>query len=121
LKEDASAQGEVVVRGRVGGRVEPFVEGAAMFVMTDASLKSCDQIHGDACTTPWDYCCESPETTAANMLTVQIVDESGRPLRESIRGVHGLAPLKEVVVSGEITSRTAGGLVINAKSITVVN
>ncbi|MCB9853274.1 MAG: hypothetical protein H6819_09285 [Phycisphaerales bacterium] len=121
LKERGASSGEVVVRGRIGGRARPFVDGAAVFVLTDAALKSCDQLHGDSCKTPWDYCCETPESMAANTATIQIVDENGKPIRESAEGRHGLMPLAKIVVRGEIASRSKdGNLVINARKIAIV-
>lgn len=123
LKKNAVENSDVVIRGRIGGRAQPFVDGAAVFVLTDSSLKSCDQLHGDACKTPWDYCCETPESIAANTLTVQIVGDDGKPLRESVRGTHGLDRLKEIVVAGKIASRdeSGGTIVINASRIAVVD
>lgn len=120
LKADGPRKGEVVVRGRIGGRARPFVEGAAVFVLVDSNLKSCNELHGDKCKTPWDYCCETPESIAANTATVQIVGDDGKPIRASAMGAHGLAPLKEVVVRGEIAEGgDAGNLVINVRSIHV--
>lgn len=121
LKQDKASGGDVVVRGRIGGRARPFVEGAAVFVLTDSALKSCDQRHGDNCKTPWDYCCETPESIAANTATIQIVDADGKPIRVSAEGRHGLKPLAEIVIRGEIARRSEdGNLVINAKEIAVV-
>lgn len=114
----------VVIRGRIGGRVEPFVSGAAVFLIVDTGLKSCKELHEDdpdACKTPWDYCCEPKGNLLANTATVQVVDEAGKPLRGEIRGQHGLEPLAEVIVAGAIVPQEDGGpLVINARKIFVV-
>ncbi len=121
LKESGQKKGDVVVRGRIGGRGRPFVDGAAVFVLTDSSLKSCDQLHGDRCSTPWDYCCETPESLAANTATIQIVGDNGKPLRTSVKGKHGMESLKEIVIKGEIAQRDDEGvLVINAHQIAIV-
>ena len=98
----------------------PFVNGAAVFLLADASMKSCDELHGDGCRTPWDYCCEPRESLAAKIATIQIIDADGRPLRMSLTGRHGLAPLAEITVLGEIAQRSdSGTLVINARKIHV--
>jgi len=120
IKADADATGEVLVRGRIGGRVEPFVDGAAVFLLADASMKSCDELHGDSCLTPWDYCCEPRESLVAKTATVQVVGADGKPLRRSLKGQHGLAPLASITVAGEIAQRDGSGiLVINAHRIHV--
>jgi len=119
IKADESLSGEVVVRGRIAGREEPFVKGAAMFLITDTSIKPCNELHGDLCPTPWDHCCESPDSLAANTATVQIVDDHGKPLRVSVEGQRGLKPLATLTIAGEIADRAGGSLVINARKIHV--
>ncbi len=119
-KADADASGEVVVRGRIGGRKEPFVDGAAVFLLADASMKACNELHGDGCKTPWDYCCEPRDSLAAKTATVQVVGEDGKPLRVGLEEEGGLEPLATVVVVGEIAKRgDSGVLVINARRIHV--
>ena len=59
VRKDAKDRQEVVVVGRIGGRVNPWIKGAAAFSIVDRSLKPCNEIEGDTCKTPWDYCCES--------------------------------------------------------------
>ena len=54
VKAHANASGEVVVRGRIGGRRQPFIDGVAMFLLADTSMKLCSELHGDGCPTPWD-------------------------------------------------------------------
>lgn len=120
VTKEAKASGEVVVRGRIGGRVEPFVEGRAMFMVADVSLPTCKELHGDSCPTPWDYCCEAKDALLASTATVQVVGPEGRPLKIGLRGQHGLEPLAEVVVVGRVATPEGGGaLVINAREIYV--
>jgi hypothetical protein len=121
VKADAEATGDVVIVGRIGGRVEPFVSGAAMFLITDAKLLSCDQMgDDDHCKTPWDYCCEPRDSLLANTATVQVVDEDGKPLALGLKDVSGLKPLVTVTVVGSVAAREEGGtLVVNAKQIYV--
>src|SRR5690606_1257212 len=48
------AEGEsIVLRGRIGGRAEPFTPGRATFLIVDASVPSCADQEGDACAKPW--------------------------------------------------------------------
>ena len=120
VKGDPNAKGDVVVRGRIGGRREPFVDGAAVFLLADVSMKPCNELHGDGCPTPWDYCCEPRESLVAKVATVQVVGSDGKPLRASLIGQHGLTPLAEVIVAGDVAKRDdAGTLVINARTIHV--
>ncbi|MCP4594249.1 MAG: hypothetical protein GY842_26260 [bacterium] len=120
VKADAGATGAVVVHGRIGGRANPFVDGAAVLLLADASMKACNELHGDGCKTPWDYCCEARESLTANTATIQIVGADGKPLKINLNGRHGLTPLARITVAGEITQRDASGtLVINARSIHV--
>jgi len=119
LKADKRATGEVVIHGRIGGRKQPFVDGAAVFLLADAGMKSCAELHGDACRTPWDYCCEPRESLAAKTATIQIVGADGKPLRADLAGQQGMSPLAELTIAGEVAQRDGGTLVINARTIHV--
>lgn len=103
-KETAKEGDTITVRGKIGGRVEPMSEGSAVFVVMDLSEQSCDELHGDRCPTPWDYCCTPPDAIRAKSATVQVVDESGRALEIDL-GEAGLSPLDRVVVVGEVGPR----------------
>ena len=119
-KSGAKQGDRVVFEARVGGRKTPFVENRAVFFVTDSSLLSCDQLPGDACQTPWDYCCEPQDNLLANMATVQVVDDSGQPLKVSLETEHGLEPLKTVIIVGTVNQMDeAGTFVVNAESIHV--
>ncbi len=68
--------GEEVV---VEGRVQEIVKGLAVFRLIDASLDYCGQRPGTMTDdTPWDYCCETPETRTAATLTVESRGPDGR-------------------------------------------
>lgn len=119
VKKDAAAGQEVVVRGRIGGRVDPFVEGRAIFTLADESMKSCNELHADQCPTPWDYCCEPKDSLTAKTLTVQLVGSDGRPLKAGLKGQHGLNPLEHVVIAGRVASAAENAVVIDATGIYV--
>ncbi len=95
---------EIVVRGKIGGRISPMSDESAVFMMMDLSEQSCDQRHADQCPTPWDYCCTAPEVIRALSCTVQVVDGEGRPLSIDLKE-SGLEPLDEVVVVGTVAPR----------------
>lgn len=96
---------EVVVRGRIGGREEPFVEGRAIFQLVDSSLPTCSENPGDGCKTPWDYCCEPKAVITAKSLTVQVVGPDGKPLQASLKGQGGLVPMARVIIRGKVEQK----------------
>jgi predicted acetyltransferase len=56
IRKEAKDQDEVVIVGRIGGSVVPWVEDRAAFFIVDLSLKSCADIGSDNCPNPWDFC-----------------------------------------------------------------
>lgn len=115
---EATQDGEpVVVVGRIGGSVDPWVEGLAAFSLVDLSLKSCSDIEGDTCPTPWDYCCES--NVAASQTLVKVVDESGSIIEADAQEYLGLKPLHTLVVQGTAQRDESGNLTILASRIFV--
>ncbi len=118
VKKTAKAGDKIVVTARVGGRVDPFVEKRAMMIIADPALPACSEIPGDGCKTPWDYCCETPESLLANTATVIVPDAAGKAIEAGLRDVHGLEPLREVVVTGKAQVE-GGSLTILAESVFV--
>lgn len=112
---------EIVIRGRIGGSKDPFIAGRAMFSLIGRGLKACSENPGDACDTPWDYCCESKTDVVANSATIQVVDDKGLVLRTDFKGRRGLKELSEVVVIGKVASTAGKALVVNATSIVVMD
>lgn len=104
IKPTASEGDAVVLRARIGGRRDPITPGAAVFSVVDPAVPSCDQIPGDNCPTPWDYCCEPRESLTANAATVQLVDADGKPVQADLTAA-GLEPLDEIVVVGTVGPR----------------
>lgn len=116
LKKGSKVGDDVVMRGRIAGRRDPFTAGRASFMMTDLSLAVCE----DGCSTPWDHCCDDRKDIAAAAATVQIVDDKGEVIKGDAKGVHGLAPNAELVVVGKVKSMDeAGNLVVDAKQVYV--
>lgn len=114
-RETAQDGDQLVLRGWIGGRVEPFVENRAIFLLVDDSLPLCQ----DTCKTPWDLCCSPGEKIRANTVTVQIADEAGQPLRASLRGQGGLSPAAGVVVAGTVRRDGDALFLVNAERIAV--
>lgn len=120
LKKTAKRGDTVVMKATVGGRSEPFVKNRAIFMVADRSLKACNQIPGDTCSKPWDYCCESPESKKANLATVQFTGTDGKPLKVGAQAAGGLEPLKLIVVEGVVSEiDDQGTFVIDAKKVFV--
>lgn len=120
-KASAQQGQEVVVVGRIGGSVNPFVADRAVFTIVDPALMSCaDMDDPDHCKTPWDYCCEERTKMRAGTATIEVTGADGKPLALPLRGVQGLDPLATIAVTGTVTERNdAGLLVIRAKRIEV--
>lgn len=104
VKASAKEGDEVVLRGRIGGRKDPMSTDTALFVLMDTSVPSCKDMEGETCTTPWDYCCEAPETLAANNATVQLVGDDGSVMKLDL-AKYGFEPLDEVIVVGTVGPR----------------
>jgi hypothetical protein len=86
----------------------------------DANVKSCAEVEGDACPTPWDLCCEDTQSITANSVTVQVVDDQGHPLKVGLKGHGGLKPLSEVVARGTVKKSADGkAVVLNATEMFV--
>ena len=112
--ENAKDEQEVTVMGRIGGSADPWVDGMAAFTIVDASLDPCAPDEG--CPTPWDYCC-SINTIPKAALMVQVVDQSGNPLKYDAREMLGLKELQTVVVQGRVKREGDDSIVLLATGI----
>lgn len=112
---------KIVMRGKVMGRKDPFIEGRAMLLIGDDNvLTSCDIHSCESCPTPWDVCCEDAEDIKRSTATVQVLDKDGKLLRQGLKGIKGLKELSQIVVTGTIAEGTnANNLLVNATSIYV--
>ncbi|MEP2776370.1 MAG: hypothetical protein ABJQ29_06975 [Luteolibacter sp.] len=121
VKAKAKPGDEVVLSGQVMGREKVFVDGRASFILGDPEkLTSCDRIPGDACSTPWDACCDAKELKLENTASIQIVGENGRVLEGGLKGVNGLEELSHVTIRGVVAAQSsAESLLVNATQIHV--
>lgn len=120
VRTEAADGEEVVVRGRIAGSEDPFTAGRAQFQLVDLAIKSCAEMEGDTCPTPWDMCCEEKGTVVENSMVVQVAGPDGRPLKTELQGVNGLKPLTEVQVKGTLRKSADGKVVtVDAKELYV--
>ena len=109
---------EVVMVGRIGGSLDPWIDGRAAFNVVDRSVKACTDITGDTCPTPWDYCCTRDDLAGA-MALVKVVDSSGRLLAADARSLFGIKELQTVYVRGTASKDENGNLVVLATAVYV--
>jgi hypothetical protein len=102
---------DVLIVGRIGGGENPWVEGRAAFSIVDASLKACSDIAGDACETPWDYCCETDRLATATAL-VKLVAEDGTLIKADARALLEVRELDTVIVQGTAQRDDVGNLTV---------
>ena len=106
------AQKQVLVEGRVW----EITKGFAVMKLMDTSLEFCGQINKeDKCSTPWDYCCETKETQAANSLLVEVRGADGQPLQTP--ALPSTRLLDRVKVRGELQKSEHGNFVLVADGL----
>jgi hypothetical protein len=122
IKASAKPGDTVVVRGRVGGRVDPFIAGkAALILADDEAIAACDKNPDDHCTTPWDYCCEGKEAIAKATCLVTATGADGAVLPHGLAGLGGLAAGNHIEVTATVgADSTADNLVLVATGIHVL-
>ena len=110
---------KVVLKGRVGGSKAPFVKERAVFTVVGRALKACNEIPGDTCKFPWDYCCDPRDQILANSATIQIVDANGAPIRTDIKGRWEIKELSELIIVGTVAEVKGQALVVSATGMYV--
>jgi len=118
VRADSADGDAVVVVGRIGGDVNPWVEGRAAFSLVDNSVRACSDIPGDACPTPWDYCCETDKLKTGKML-VKFVDDGGQLIASDARELLGVGELDTVVIEGKVQKSEDGNAVLLANGVYV--
>ena len=119
-RKSAENDKEVTLVGRIGGDVNPWVEGQAAFLVVDSELKPCNEKGDDACETPWDYCCDS-DVLPSSKVMVKIVDKSGKAVATDARKMLGVKELQTIVVHGRAKRDEAGNLTLLADGVFVRN
>lgn len=118
VKQTASEGDTVTFLGKIGGRVDPFTDGRAVFLVADEILHFCVD---DGCPTPWDACCTPREDIVRLSATVQVTGPDGKPLPISLNGRSGLEPGANIQVRGILSQKGEGFTVIDAESIYVAS
>lgn len=111
---------EVTLVGRIGGEIDPWVEGQAAFLIVDSELKPCNEQADDGCETPWDYCCDMdllPERKAM----IKLVDKAGKTIATDARKLLDVKESQTVVVHGHAKRDEAGNLTVLADGVFVRN
>jgi hypothetical protein len=121
-RDSVEDQADVVIVGRIGGGLNPWVEGRAAFQIVDPSLLACSDEKEDgepcSCKTPWDYCCESDKLPKA-MALVQFVEADGTTVKADARKAFNLKELQTVVVKGKAKRDDVGNLTVLATGMFV--
>jgi hypothetical protein len=116
VHEGAGEGTEVVLVGRIGGSVDPWIKDRAAFTVVDNSLQACSDMPGDECVTPWDYCCATDQLPSAIAL-IKVVDASGKLVPTDARQLLGVKELDRVVVHGKATRDKDGNLTVLADGV----
>jgi hypothetical protein len=114
----AATPGEpITLTGKIGGRLDPITPASGLFVLMDTSLPSCDELPGDTCPTPWDYCCEASGDVARHAATIQLRDSAGDPIALA---ADDLSPLDRVTVVGTVAPAASDStLIVHATGVAV--
>lgn len=123
-RETVENDDEVVVVGRIGGGLKPFVDTMAAFQIVDNSIIACSDEKGEgeacSCPTPWDYCCHTDKLPNA-MAFIRFEDEQGQVHVVDAKTLFPVKELETVVVKGVAKRDDAGNLTIVADGIYVRN
>lgn len=114
--EAAKENDEIVVVGRIGGAVNPWVDGQAAFTLVDLELKPCPDSEG--CPSPWDYCCDVDLLPKA-MVMVKFVDAQGKTIPQHAKSLLGVKESQMLVVHGRAKRDETGNLSILADGVFV--
>ncbi len=117
-RKDSQDGDDVTITGRIGGDVDPWVQGRAAFLIVDSSLVPCSEREGDSCKTPWAYCCDTDRLTESKA-TIKFVDEAGQTVSTDARQLLGVKELQRVTIRGKAKRDEAGNLTVLARGIYV--
>jgi hypothetical protein len=117
LRESAKDGDEILIVGRIGGEKNPWVDGRAAFTIVDPSLTACNEIPGDNCPNPWDFCCASNLSSAT--VLVELVDAEGQPIKADARQLLNLTELNTVIAKGTAQRDENGNLTVIASHLYV--
>ncbi len=121
LRKTGTPGTPVTFTGKVMGADKVLIDGRAVMIVGDPKkLTSCDLRPGDNCQIPWDVCCDEPEDIKASIITVQVLDSAGKPIKEGLKGLAGIKELKHITINGIVDKvSTKDNMVVNATGIYV--
>jgi len=111
-KEKAKDGESIVVVGRLGGGIKPWIDGRAAFLLVDTRVEGCGE--GDKCDENCPGC--SKEMQEASTL-VKIFDNDGKVLPVDTRQLLGVKELQTIVVRGKAQRDAAGNVTIAAQGV----
>lgn len=119
LRKSGKPGDTVTFTGHILGSDPVFMDGRAVMVMGDPKkLIACSLNPGDQCETPWDVCCEDPDVIKASIVTVQVVDDAGKPLKTGLKGLGGMKELSAVTITGQVADNSdESNMLVNATGI----
>ena len=121
LRKSGKPGDTVTFTGHVIGSDPVFMDGRAVMIMGDPKkLTSCNLRPGDECETPWDVYCDDHDVITASILTVQVVDDAGKPLKTGLKGLGGMKELSALTIIGKVADKSnESNMLINATGIFV--
>jgi len=121
LRKTAKVGDEVTFNGKAIGAFRIFPKARSAMLLGDPNvLTSCDLVPGDMCEKPWDVCCDDEDDIKNTILTIQILDDEGKLIKTSLKGLNGLTELSEVTVTGIVAEGSnENNMIINATGIYV--
>ena len=112
-KEQAKDGAAVIVVGRIGGGIMPWIEGRAAFLLVDTRIQaSCED--GEECKMGCPGC--SKEMLEASTM-VKFLGEDGKVLPVDARTLLGVKEQETVVIEGIASRDLAGNVSITGKGI----
>lgn len=121
LRKSAKPGDQVTFSGDILGAEKVLIDSRAVMILGDPKkLTACNLRPGDDCEFPWDVCCDDGDVIKASIVTVQAVDEAGKPLKAGFRGLGGMKELSSLVITGEVAKgSTESNMLVNATGIFV--
>jgi hypothetical protein len=117
-RESAADGAPVIIVGRIGGAVNPWVEGRAAFTLLDASISVVaegeDAEEGEICV---GDCCATERTGCTTL--VKVVDQSGKLLAIDSRKLFEVKVEDMVVVKGIVKKDDSGNFSLLANGVYV--
>jgi hypothetical protein len=117
LLKTAQDDQEVVVAGRIGGGIDPWIEGRAAFILVDPQAAALAAGGVEICSD--EECSCLAEHLDGATVVVKFVDENGKTLPIDARELLGVKVLQNLVVKGKAKRIDGADLTIQATGVFV--